>query len=148
MNVQEILNINKDRKNRNKAVIEKIIKNIHTKIKYYATLKKESCFYIIPPIIEDTPLYDLENIIKEVYKVLDSEDYIVSAYPSGRFDIYWNEKLVEQKILGKKPIKLKKNSSFDFLANPKKTVRSFDQEVDDQVKKILKEQNKYKGLLK
>ena len=42
MDVQEILNISKQRKARTKDVIKKIIENIHKKIKYYATLKKES----------------------------------------------------------------------------------------------------------
>ena len=58
MNVQEVLQIAKERKTRTKESIKKIVENIHKKIKYYAIMKKESCVYNIPPIVNDTPLYD------------------------------------------------------------------------------------------
>ena len=98
MNVQEVLNIAKERKLKNKELVKKILVNIHKKIKYYATLKNESCIYIVPPIVNDFPVYDFENTIKDIFKILDSEGYIVTAYPNGQLDIIWNEKLVEQKI--------------------------------------------------
>ena len=91
MNVQEILNISKERKVKLKVSIEKLVECTHKKIKYYATLKKESCTYMVPPIINDTPLYDITYVVKEIFKVLDSEGYIVTAYPNGRLDICWNE---------------------------------------------------------
>ena len=166
MNVQEILNISKERKIKNKGVIKKIVENIHKKIKYYATAKKESCSYIIPPIVDDTPLYDIENVIKEIFKILDSEGYIVTAYSNGQLDVCWNEVLVEQKVKtdayvlnseGKKIKNITKkvkniDDRFSFLANPKKTINnSIDKQIDDQIDKILKEksknQQKYKNLL-
>jgi hypothetical protein len=170
MNVQEILNISKQRKKRTKESITKIIENIHKKILYYAKLKKETCFYQIPPLIDSTPLYDLEYIIKEVFKILDSEGYIVTAFSSGHIDISWNESLVEQKVktdafvLSHEERKLKNitrkakkvDERFNFLANPSKIKQekdlSPDEQLDSQVQKILSEkeslQKKYKGLLK
>ena len=158
MNVQEVLQIAKERKTRTKESIKKIVENIHKKIKYYAQMKKESCVYIIPPIINDTPLYDLEIIIKDIFKILDSEGYIVSAYIDGRLDICWNEKLVEQKVktdafmLSQEENKLKNitkkvknvDERFAFLANPKKTTKepTIDEQIDLQVQKILKEKEK------
>ena len=158
MNVQEVLQIAKERKTRTKESIKKIVENIHKKIKYYAQMKKESCVYIIPPIINDTPLYDLEIIIKDIFKILDSEGYIVSAYIDGRLDICWNEKLVEQKVktdafmLSQEEQKLKNitkkvknvDERFAFLANPKKTTKepTVDEQIDQQVQKILKEKEK------
>jgi len=170
MNVQEILNISKQRKKRTKDSIAKIIENIHKKILYYAKLKKECCVYQIPPLIDNTPLYDLDYIIKEVFKVLDSEGYIVTAFPGGHLDISWNETLVEQKVktdafvLSHEERKLKNitrkaknvDERFNFLANPNKIKKekdlSPDEQLDSQVQKILHEkeslQKKYKGLLK
>jgi len=158
MNVQEVLQIAKERKTRTKESIKKIIENIHKKIKYYAQIKKESCVYIIPPIINDTPLYDLEIIIKDIFKILDNEGYIVTAYIDGRLDICWNEKLVEQKVktdayvLSQEEKKLKNitkkvknvDERFAFLANPKKTTKepTVDEQIDLQVQKILKEKEK------
>jgi len=158
MNVQEVLQIAKERKTRTKESIKKIIENIHKKIKYYAQMKKESCVYIIPPIINDTPLYDLEIIIKDIFKILDNEGYIVTAYIDGRLDICWNEKLVEQKVktdayvLSQEEKKLKNitkkvknvDERFAFLANPKKTTKepTVDEQIDLQVQKILKEKEK------
>ena len=169
MNVQEVLNISKQRNAKTKESIKKIINNIHKKIVYYAKLKKENCIYMIPPIIDDTPLYDLENVVKEVFKVLDSEGYIVTAYCNGQLEICWNEKLVEQKtktdafILDQEALRFrnitkktkKVDERFKFLANPVKIKKienmSMDEQIDLQLEKILKEkkglQNKYKKML-
>lgn len=158
MNVQEVLNISKERKSRLKEVIKKIIENVHKRILYYANLKHESCSYMIPPLIDDTPLYDREFITKEVYNVLDNEGYIVSAYSNGQLEISWNELLVSQKIktdarlLKDQEAKLNKlskrskllNERYSILANPKKTTKeiSIDDQLDNQVEKILKEKEK------
>jgi hypothetical protein len=156
MNVQEVLNIAKERKGRNKETIKKIVEKIHKRIKYYAELKHETCTYNIPPLVDDMPLYDLEYIVQEIFKILDSEGYICTAYSNGQLDISWNEKLVEQKVksdsyvLSQQEHKLrnitKKNKNidkrFEFLANPKKTEQkelTIDQQLDQQLEKILKE---------
>jgi hypothetical protein len=167
MNVQEILNINKERKIKTKEAIEKIISHIHKKIRYNATMKKESCIYIIPPIINECPIYDFEIVIKDIFKILDSEGYIVAAFSDGRLEINWNEKLVEQKaktdayVLSNEERKLKNitkkikkvDERYQFLANPLKTthVVTQEQELDEQVEKILKEkknqQKKFKDIV-
>jgi len=158
MNVQEVIKISKQRELKNKSCIKKIIEIIHKKIKYYATMHKESCTYIVPPMIDDTLLYNMEDVIKEIFKTLDSEGYIVNAYPNGQIDISWNEKLVEQKVktdlfvLKQHEHKLKKLNKFNkeidnrysFLANPKKitTEKTLEQKLDDQVEKILREKDR------
>ena len=167
MNVQEILNISKERKVKVHKCIEKLVENIHKKIKYYATLKRESCTYVIPPILNDLPLYDTESIAKEVFKKLDSEGYICTAYSNGTLDICWNEKLVEQKIktdsyvLSREEHKLRNitkkiknvDQRFSFLANPVKVKNELtvDEELDFQLEKILKEkehkQKKFKNII-
>ena len=168
MNVQEVLDISKERTKRIKDAIAKLIENIHKKILYYAKLKKENCTYLVPPLVDNTPLYDREYITKEIFKVLDSEGYIVTAYSSGQIDINWNEKLVEQKvktdsfILSHEERKLKNitrkkkkvDERFTFLANPTKTSKvesSIDSQLDEQIEKILREkesqQNKFKKML-
>lgn len=159
MNVQEVLKISRERKSRTKEIVKKVLENVHKKIKYYAELKKESCVYLIPPIMNDYPVYDYELVIKDVFKILDQEGYIVSAYTDGRIDICWNEKLVEQKVktdafvLSQEERKLKNitrkskkvDQRFAFLANPKKTANkelTVDEQLDAQVEKILKEKQK------
>jgi len=158
MNVQEVIKISKQREAKNKVITKKIIENIHKKIKYYATMHKESCSYTVPPIIDDTLLSDLDGTIKEIFKTLDSEGYIVNAYSNGTIDICWNEKLVQQKVktdnyvLKQHEYKLKNISKinkeidnrFTFLANPKKVnkEKSLEQKLDDQIEKILKEKDK------
>jgi hypothetical protein len=159
MNVQEVLKISRERKSRTKEIVKKVVENVHKKIKYYAELKKESCVYLIPPIMNDYPVYDYELVIKDVFKILDQEGYIVSAYTDGRIDICWNEKLVEQKVktdafvLSQEERKLKNitrkskkvDERFAFLANPKKTANrqlTVDEQLDAQVEKILKEKSK------
>jgi hypothetical protein len=160
MNVQEILNIKKERSARTKEAIKKIIENIHKKIKHHAIMKKESCVYTIPPIVNDIPLYDIDQVIKDVFKVLDEEGYIVSAYSNGLLEINWNEQLVQQKVktdafvLSHEEKKLrnitrkskKVDERFSFLANPKKvkdpTVKTIDDQINEQLEKILKEKEK------
>jgi hypothetical protein len=158
MNVQEVIKITKQREVKNKVCIKKIIENIHKKIKYYAKMHKETCTYMIPPIVDETLVYDLDNVIKEIFKVLDSEGYIVNAFPTGQIDICWNEKLVQQKVktdnylLKEHEHKLKNISKmnkeidnrFGFLVNPKKVnkEKSLEQKLDDQIEKILHEKDK------
>jgi len=164
MNVQEILQIGKERKQRTKDAVKKITENIHKKIKYYAEMKKESCVYLVPPIINDLPVYDYELVVKDIFKILDQEGYIVTAYSDGRVHICWNERLVEQKVktdayvLSQQERKLKNitkksknvDERFAFLANPKKVVKelSIDEQIDAQVEKILKEKDKKQKQMK
>ena len=156
MNVQEIISITNERKNKLKNVILKIIENIHKKIKYYAKNKKESCTYIIPILIDDTPIYDRKNLTKEIYKILNEEGYIISAFENGQIDISWNEKLVQKKletdryILSNEEKRLNKYNKqnkvltdrFNFLANPNKVTTTLEEKLDQQVEKILKEKEK------
>ena len=132
MNVHEVINITRQRKTRLKEITQRIMENIHKKIKYYAKNKRESCTYIIPPLIDDTPIYNRPSLAKDLYKILDEEGYIVTAYESGQIDIGWNEKLVQKKmnndryILTQEEKRLNKfnnatkiiNDRFSFLANP------------------------------
>ena len=165
MNVQEVLQIAKERKSRTREVIKRIAENIHKKIKYYANLKRESCVYIIPPIVNDMPVYDYEQVIKDIFKILDQEGFIVSAYNDGRLDICWIEKLVEQKVktdayvVSQEERKLKNvtrkakkvDERFAFLANPLKTGKkelTVDEQLDAQVDKILKEKAKQQKKMK
>jgi hypothetical protein len=165
MNVQEVIQIAKERKSRTKEIIKRITENVHKKIMYYAGLKRESCVYLIPPIVNDMPVYDYEQVIKDVFKILDQEGYIVSAYNDGRIDICWNEKLVEQKVktdafvLNQEERKLKNitrkvkkvDERFAFLANPLKTGKkelTVDEQLDAQVEKILKDKAKQQKKMK
>jgi hypothetical protein len=165
MNVQEVLEIAKERKSRTKEIIKKITENVHKKIRYYAGLKKETCIYLVPPIINDMPVFDYELVIKDIFKILDKEGYIVSAYNDGRIEICWNEKLVQQKVktdayvLNQEERKLKNitkkikkvDERFSFLANPLKTTKkelSVDEQLDAQVEKILKEKSKKQKQMK
>ena len=168
MDVQEVLKISKERKERTKVITKKILENIHKKIKYYAQMKKENCVYIVPPIVNDFPLYDLDIIVKDLFKMLDKEGYICTAYSNGRLDICWNEELVKQKVktdaftLSQEEKRLKnitrKNKNidkrFEFLANPQKTnaPKTIDDEIEEQIEKVLKQkkrqQKKYANLLK
>jgi len=164
MNVQEVLQIGKERKQRTKEAVKKIVENIHKKIKYYAGLRKENCVYIVPPIVNDLPVYDFDSVIKDIFKILDTEGYIVSAYSNGQLDICWNEKLVEQKVktdayvLSHEERKLrnitkkvkKVDDRFSFLANPKKTSNelSIEDKLDEQVEKILREKEKKQKQMK
>ncbi len=168
MDVQEVLKISKERKERTRVVTKKILENIHKKIKYYAQMKKDTCVYVVPPIVNDFPLYDLDTVIKDLFKTLDKEGYICTAYSDGRLEICWNEQLVKQKVktdaftLSQEEKRLKnitkKNKSvdkrFEFLANPKKTnaPKTLDDEIQEQIDKVLKQkerqQKKFANLLK
>ena len=170
MNVQEVLNISKERNDRSKRIINLIVEKINKKILYYTkTLKREICSYQIPPLIDDTPVYNLEKVIQSVFKKLDAEGFIVQAYSTGQLDICWNEALVKQKVktdayyLDQSAQKLKNitrkskkiDDRFNFLANPNKINTSenlsIEDQVDKQIKIILKEkedlQKRYKKML-
>jgi len=163
MNVQEVINITKQRKTRLKDITLKIVENIHKKIKYYALHKHETCSYIIPAIMDDTPIYDRTTLTKDLFKILDQEGYIVTAFENGQLNICWNEKLVQKKvncdryILTQEEKRLNKynknskiiNDRFSFLSNPAKTVKepTLEEKVDREVEKYLKQKDKQQNLL-
>ena len=158
MNVHEIINITKKRKTRLKAITQKLIENIHKKIKYYAEHKHETCTYIIPPLVDDTPIYDRLTLTRDLFKILDDEGYIVTAFENGQINICWNEKLVQKKLNNDKYIltqeekrlnKFNKNAQiindrFAFLSNPAKTLKepTLEEKIDREVDKILKEKDR------
>lgn len=157
MNVQEVIQLKNKRKVKNKDAIEKIMSNIHKRIRHYAQLKRESCEYTIPAIIDAMPLFNITEITKEVFKNLDKEGFIVNAYSDGTLNVCWNEDLVKQKVdndayvlsqeekILKNITHRKKNvdKRFDFLANHKKMKElSLEDQLDSQLQKILKEKKK------
>jgi hypothetical protein len=158
MNVQEVINITHERKNKLKKVFDKIMENIHKKIKYYAKLKKESCSYLIPPMIDDTIIYDRLELTKDIFKILNEEGYIVSAFANGQVDICWNESLVKKKVNSDRRVLLEEekrlnkynkqskiiHDRFNFLANPNKINKepTLEEKLDQQMEKILKEKEK------
>ena len=157
MNVQEVIQLKNKRKVKNKDAIEKIMSNIHKRIRYYASLKRESCEYTISPIIDGMPLFNITETTKEVFKVLDKEGFIVNAFSDGTLNICWNEDLVKKKVdndayvLSQEERRLKNithrkknvDKRFEFLANPKKLKElSLEDQLDSQLEKILKEKKK------
>ena len=165
MDVSEIISLKKNIRDKHKINTESLLDKIHQRIKHYALLKKDSCTYKIPVIIDYKPVSNLEHVTLDIFKKLDSEGYIVNAYSDGTLEICWDERLVSQKakndsfVLSVEEKQLrnitkrnkKVDKRFDFIANPKKTVLSVDDQLDLQLEKILKEkkteQNKYKKLL-
>ena len=169
MNVQEILDINKKKREKHKENINILLSKIHKRIVHYAHLHRDSCTYQIPTVMGGLPVYDLEYITTEIFKKLDDEGYIATAYSDGKIEICWNEKLVEQKvrtdayILSEEERKLRnvtrKKENVDkrlsFLANPKKVTikeKTADELLDEQLERVLaqktKQQEKYKRILK
>ena len=158
MNVQEIINLTNEKKNRLKGAIVKMIENVHKKITYYAKHKKEACTYFIPPMVDDFPIFDRKTAIHEIYRVLNEEGYIVTAFDNGQLDICWNEKLVNKKLnsdrflLQQEENRLNKfnkktkiiNDRFTFLANPSKIINelSLEEKLDQRVDQLLKQKDK------
>jgi len=161
MNVQEVINISTQRNNKTKDILKKVMENIHKKILFYAKKNLDSCSYVLPVVIDDYIIYDRVQMTKDIYKVLNGEGYIVSAYLNGKIDISWNEKLVQQKLnvdkylLTQEEQRLNKynhknkviTERFNFLANPNKVNVTLEDNLDQKVEEILrskeKEQKKY-----
>lgn len=158
MNIQEVISITHEKRNKLKLAIKKMIENIHKKILYYAKHKKEACTYFIPPMVEDFPIYDRKTAICEIYRVLNEEGYIVTAFENGQLDICWNERLVGKKLnsdrfllqqeekrvntISKKTKVI--NERFNFLANPNKVVNepTLEEKIDQQVEHLLKQKDR------
>jgi hypothetical protein len=109
-------------------------------------------------MVDDFPIFDRPSAINEIYRVLNDEGYIVTAFDNGQLDICWNEKLVNKKLssdrfflqqqekrlntFNKKTNAI--NERFNFLANPNKIVTELtvEQKLDQQVEKILKQKER------
>lgn len=155
MNVQEIISLTHEKRNKLKIAIKKMIDNVHRKITYYAKHKKEACTYFIPPMVDDFPIFDRPTAINEIYRVLNEEGYIVTAYDNGQLDICWNERLVNKKLNSDRFLLQQEEKRlntftkktkiigerFNFLANPNKVVNepTLEQKIDKQVERLLKQ---------
>lgn len=158
MNIQEVITLTNEKKNKLKLAAKKVIQNVHKKILYYAKHKRESCTYLVPMIVEDFPIFDRMYVTREIYRVLNEEGYIVTAFSNGQINICWNEQMVTKKmntdryLLQQEEKKLnalhKKTSAinqrFNFLANPDKVINepTLEQKIDAQVDRLLKQRER------
>jgi hypothetical protein len=109
-------------------------------------------------MIDDTIIYDRLELTKDIFKILDEEGYIVSAFANGQVDICWNESLVKKKVNSDRRVLLEEekrlnkynkqskiiHDRFNFLANPNKINKepTLEEKLDQQMEKILKEKEK------
>ena len=83
-----------------------VLKKIHIRIKYNASLEKTFCFYQIPEFIIGVPLYNVEDLRNYIINSLKKNGFeILYVEPNWLF-INWSfSKLKESKKPSKKQIK-------------------------------------------
>ena len=165
MKVEEVLKIHRERDRRHRQLVTDLLEKVYAKIMHYAKNHKMECLYSVPSVIAGMPLFNISEITMDLYKKLDKDGYIVTAYNDGRIHICWREEDVKKKAEGEaymidqeknriKNISKKKKTvdqKFDFLANPEKKVpsskKSKNSDWENKVNKIIKEGEKRKKQL-
>ena len=164
MKVEEVLKLGKERDRRHRQLVNDLLEKIYAKVLHYAKNHKTQCMYHVPSVIAGMPLFNIGEITLDLYKKIDKDGYIVTAYNDGRIHICWDEKDVKKKAEGEaymidqeknriKNISKKKKTvddKFDFLANPEKKSKKKKGPKDDWEKKvnnIIKEGEKRKKQL-
>jgi len=152
MKVEEVLKIHKERDRRHRQIVTDLSEKIYAKILHYAKNHKQECIYSVPSVIAGMPLFNISDITMDLYKKLDKDGYIVTAYNDGRLHINWKESDVKKKAEGEaymidqeknriKNISKKKKTvdqKFDFLANPEKKSKYTKTAADGWEKKVNK----------
>lgn len=98
MSLQEVLKIQKTRKNREKDIFDKIYDRVKIRINHIAKYGRTNCYYDIPQLMYGLPSVDLKDCGDYIQKKLEHEGFVVYRISEVSFLIDWNEASIEEQI--------------------------------------------------
>ena len=102
-----------------------VLKKIHIRIKYNASLEKTFCFYQIPEFIIGVPLYDVNEMKTYVINSLKNNGFQIMYIDPNWLFISWAnpgmKKLLNSSNSNKKLVKAKNNIQYKSTDNYKPT---------------------------
>ena len=118
------LNINKlyetmDEKNMKRLEkFDEILKQIHTRIKYYAKLERTYCFFNVPEFIIGVPLYNVNDLRTYIMSCLNKDGFKMLRIEPNWLFISW-ERHVKKTVIPKQ--KKKKSEDCKLIDEYKHT---------------------------
>ena len=118
------LNINRlyetmDEKNMKRLEkFDEILKQIHTRIKYYAKLERTYCFFNVPEFIIGVPLYNVNDLRTYIMNCLNKDGFKMLRIEPNWLFISW-ERQVKKTVVPKQ--KKKKSEDFKLIDEYKPT---------------------------
>jgi|LauGreDrversion4_2_1035121.scaffolds.fasta_scaffold109810_4 hypothetical protein len=93
--LKNVMNFQKQRKQREIEARKKIFQTVKNKINNYARLGHTYCTMDVPPFLFGYSTYDKEQIINYIVDKIKEEGFLCELKPNGRIYISWDIKDIE-----------------------------------------------------
>lgn len=113
LNIDDLYETIDEKNNKRLKKFDGILKQIHTRIKYYAKLERTFCFFQIPEFIIGVPLYNVSDLRNYIINSLKRNGFHIVYIDPNWLYISWAKE--DRGKVTKKPTKPKKQKNYKLI---------------------------------
>ena len=119
LNIDDLYETIDEKNNKRLQKFDGILKQIHTRIKYYSKLERTFCFFQIPEFIIGVPLYNVIDLRNYIINSLKRNGFHIVYIDPNWLYISWSKE--DRGKVEKKPVKAKKEKNYKLIDEYKPT---------------------------
>jgi len=119
LNIDDLYETIDEKNNKRLQKFDGILKQIHTRIKYYAKLERTFCFFQIPEFIIGVPLYNVSDLRNYIINSLKRNGFHIVYIDPNWLYISWSKE--DRGKVEKKTVKAKKEKNYKLIDEYKPT---------------------------
>lgn len=119
LNIDDLYETIDEKNNKRLQKFDGILKQIHTRIKYYAKLERTFCFFQIPEFIIGVPLYNVSDLRNYIINSLKRNGFHIVYIDPNWLYISWAKE--DRGKVEKKTVKAKKEKNYKLIDEYKPT---------------------------
>lgn len=113
LNIDDLYETIDEKNNKRLQKFDGILKQIHTRIKYYAKLERTYCFFQIPEFIIGVPLYNVADLRNYIINSLKRNGFHIIYIDPNWLYISWSKE--DRGKVEKKSVKTKKEKNYKLI---------------------------------
>ena len=113
LNIDDLYETIDEKNNKRLQKFDCILKQIHTRIKYYAKLERTYCFFQIPEFIIGVPLYNVADLRNYIINSLKRNGFHIIYIDPNWLYISWSKE--DRGKVEKKSVKPKKEKNYKLI---------------------------------
>lgn len=113
LNIDDLYETIDEKNNKRLQKFDGILKQIHTRIKYYAKLERTYCFFQIPEFIIGVPLYNVADLRNYIINSLKRNGFHIIYIDPNWLYISWSKE--DRGKVEKKSVKPKKEKNYKLI---------------------------------
>ena len=113
LNIDDLYETIDEKNNKRLKKFDGILKQIHTRIKYYAKLERTFCFFQIPEFIIGVPLYNVSDLRNYIINSLKRNGFHIVYIDPNWLYISWAKE--DRGKVTKNPTKPKKQKNYKLI---------------------------------